>query len=56
MMRYADDFVIACRPGTSAVLQVRLQRWLRARGLQLNEAKTRVVNVRQEGINFLGFN
>ena len=56
MMRYADDLVIACRPGTSGALQARLQRWLRARGLQLNEAKTRVVNVRQEGINFLGFN
>ena len=34
----------------------RLKPWLQAKGLRLNEVKTRVVNIRQEGINFLGFN
>jgi len=56
MVRYADDFVIACRKGQSAKVMVRLKRWLKAKGLRLNEAKTRVVEICQEGINFLGFN
>jgi RNA-directed DNA polymerase len=34
----------------------RTHRWLQAKGLKLNEAKTRLVDIRQEGINFLGFN
>jgi len=33
----------------------RTKRWLTAKGLKLNEVKTRVVDIRQEGINFLGF-
>jgi RNA-directed DNA polymerase len=56
MVRYADDFVIACRPGQSKPLMVRLKKWLKAKKLMLNEAKTRVVNICQEGINFLSFN
>ena len=34
----------------------RTKRWLEAKGLKLNETKTRVVDIRQEGVNFLGFN
>src|SRR5437899_6256371 len=34
----------------------RTQRWLSARGLSLNESKSRVVDSRRTGINFLGFN
>jgi RNA-directed DNA polymerase len=56
MVRYADDFVIACRTGQSAKLLARLKAWLQAKGLTLNEAKTRVVDIHQQGINFLGFN
>jgi len=56
MYRYADDFVIACRPGRAAEVRERTKRWLEAKGLKLNEAKTRVVDIRQAGINFLGFN
>ena len=56
MVRYADDFVIACRPGQSQGILRRLKAWLTAKGLTLNEAKTRLVNVCQQGINFLGFN
>ncbi len=33
----------------------RLKRWLTHRGLTLNETKTRLVDLRQEGIKFLGF-
>jgi group II intron reverse transcriptase/maturase len=56
MVRYADDFVIACRAGQSRKLLARLKVWLQAKGLTLNEAKTRVVDIHQQGINFLGFN
>jgi RNA-directed DNA polymerase len=56
MVRYADDFVITCRAGQSRPLLARLKRWLQAKGLALNEAKTRVVDIHQQGINFLGFN
>jgi RNA-directed DNA polymerase len=55
MVRYADDFVILCRTGQGTGLLARLKRWLQARGLKLNEAKTRLVDIRQEGIQFLGF-
>jgi group II intron reverse transcriptase/maturase len=56
MHRYADDFVICCRPGQSGEILERLKRWLEAKGLKLNEEKTRVVDIRHEGMDFLGFN
>src|SRR5260221_14032621 len=56
MFRYADDCVIACRAGRGGEVRQRTKRWLEAKGLKLNETKTRVVDIRQEGINFLGFN
>ncbi len=56
MVRYADDFVIACPAGCGGGVMERLKKWLKAKGLTLNEVKTRLVNIRQEGINFLGFN
>jgi RNA-directed DNA polymerase len=56
MVRYADDFVIVCKPGRTREVLERTTRWLAAKGLKLNEAKTRLVDIRQEGINFLGFN
>ncbi len=55
MVRYADDFLILCKPGQGAGLQTRLQRWLEARQLKLNAEKTRLVDTRKEGIEFLGF-
>jgi RNA-directed DNA polymerase len=54
LVRYADDFVILCAPGQGTELVGRLRRWLQARGLKLNEEKTRKVHSR-EGFNFLGF-
>ena len=56
MFRYADDFVIACRRGRAGEVRERTKRWLEAKGLKLNEVKTRVVDIHQEGMNFLGFN
>lgn len=54
MVRYADDFVILCAPGQGNELIGRLRRWLDARGLKLNEEKTRKVHS-HEGFQFLGF-
>lgn len=56
MVRYADDFIILCRPGQAGKVLGRTERWLQAKGLKLNEKKTQVVDIRQQGINFLGFN
>ena len=56
MVRYADDFVIVCRPGQARPVLERTKRWLIAKGLSLNERKTRLVDIRQRGVNFLGFN
>ena len=55
MVRYADDFVILCGPGRGNALLGRLKTWLGRRGLTLNEQKTRLVDLRREGIKFLGF-
>ena len=55
MVRYADDFVILCRKGQGTGLLARLKKWLTARELKLNEEKTRLVDIREEGIKFLGF-
>ena len=54
LVRYADDFVILCATGQGPALRQRLTRWLRARGLKLNEEKTRLVDSRK-GFDFLGF-
>ncbi|MGB8473543.1 MAG: group II intron reverse transcriptase/maturase [Candidatus Acidiferrum sp.] len=55
MVRYADDLVILCRTGEGKAMKARLERWLEAAGLRLNEAKTRVVSHREESFEFLGF-
>ena len=54
LVRYADDFVILCATGQGQALRQRLTRWLTARGLKLNEEKTRLVDSRK-GFDFLGF-
>ena len=55
LVRYADDFVLLCRPGDGAALYQRLKGYLQRKGLKLNEAKTRVLDVRRESFRFLGF-
>jgi group II intron reverse transcriptase/maturase len=55
MIRYADDLVILCRPGEGRGMKERLARWLQGRGLALNEKKTRVLQSRASGFEFLGF-
>ena len=56
LTRYADDFIIQC--GTEEHAQ-RGMKWVKEQleqlGLKLNAQKSRVVNDREEGFNFLGF-
>src|SRR3989442_11157447 len=56
LTRYADDFVIQCGTAEQAVRALEWTREQLARvGLTLHPAKTRVVNDREEGFDFLGF-
>ncbi len=56
MVRYADDFVILCRSqaeAEQALAQVRP--WCEAAGLTLHPTKTKIVDVRTTGFDFLGY-
>jgi len=57
MVRYADDFVILCRTPEEArhALEV-VQHWTTEAGLTLHPTKTRIVDARTEGFDFLGYN
>ena len=56
MVRYADDFVILCRTQGEAEQALTLVRqWCAAEGLVLHPDKTRIVDVRTEGVDFLGY-
>jgi RNA-directed DNA polymerase len=54
MIRYADDLVILCPPEAGGEMKERLSQWLQSRGLALNETKTRVLQSRESGFEFLG--
>jgi RNA-directed DNA polymerase len=55
LTRYADDLVVCCHSRQQAEqVKARLAAWLAPRGLAFNEAKTRIVHLR-EGFDFLGF-
>lgn len=56
MVRYADDFVILCRTPEEAsrALEV-VQTWMSENGLTLHPTKTKVVDARTDGFDFLGY-
>jgi RNA-directed DNA polymerase len=56
MVRYADDFVILCRSRAEAdrALAV-VQQWVATNGLTLHPTKTKIVDARTEGFDFLGY-
>ncbi len=55
MVRYADDFAIPCRSQAEAEqARAQVRQWCEAEGLTLHPGKTRIVDVRQEGVDFLG--
>ena len=54
LVRYADDFVVLCHGNMERVLQG-VKRVLEHLEIDLSEKKTRMMDARQEGFNFLGF-
>jgi RNA-directed DNA polymerase len=56
MIRYADDFVILCRTPEEASRALELVRsWVAENGLTLHPTKTKVVDARTDGFDFLGY-
>lgn len=54
LIRYADDFVVLCKAGVDAALNV-VRQVLARLGLSLHEAKTHIVDATEAGFDFLGF-
>ena len=56
MVRYADDFVVLCRTADDAARALEaVQQWRAAHGLTLHPDKTKIVDARTEGFQFLGY-
>jgi len=56
MVRYADDFVILCRTKEQAESALeQLRQWTAQAGLTLHPQKTRLVDVKTEPFEFLGY-
>ena len=56
MVRYADDFVILCRSDDEAQRALeKVKAWTAPAGLTAHPTKTRIVDVRIEGFDFLGY-
>lgn len=56
MVRYADDFVVMCRTDAEAAAAlVAVQQWTASTGLTLHPTKTRLVDERENGFDFLGY-
>ncbi len=56
MIRYADDLVILCRSEQEARRAWRLlAEWMEAVGLELHPEKTRIVDLHEDGFDFLGY-
>jgi RNA-directed DNA polymerase len=56
LYRYADDFVIVCRTEQDAAKALEAIKWVMTRQkLTLHPTKTRIVDMGEEGFDFLGF-
>jgi RNA-directed DNA polymerase len=56
MIRYADDFVILCRTAEGAQRALTLvEAWVAENELGLHPTKTRIVDARSDGFDFLGY-
>jgi len=56
MVRYADDFVILCRTAEDAARALELVcQWTSENGLTLHPTKTKVIDSRETGFDFLGY-
>ncbi len=55
-VRYADDFVILCRSRAEAEQALaKVKAWVEENGLTLHPTKTKIVDARTEGFDFLGY-
>ena len=55
LVRYADDFVVLARHQSQRLrqhIEDKLEKWL---GLELNREKTRVLDVKEDSLDFLGY-
>jgi RNA-directed DNA polymerase len=56
MVRYADDFVILCREAEDAQRALEIVgQWVADNGLTLHPKKTRIIDSRTDGFDFLGY-
>lgn len=57
IIRYADDFIIACRNYNDARrIKIATEKWLKERlKLDINQDKSKIVNVENQSFNYLGF-
>lgn len=56
MVRYADDFVILCRSREAAEgALAKVRTWVEENGLTLHPTKTKIVDARTDGFDFLGY-
>jgi RNA-directed DNA polymerase len=56
MVRYADDFVILCPTREDAERALAMvRRWVEDNGLTMHPTKTKIVDARAEGFDFLGY-
>jgi RNA-directed DNA polymerase len=56
MVRYADDFVILCRSRADADQALaKVKSWVEENGLTLHPTKTKIVDARTDGFDFLGY-
>jgi RNA-directed DNA polymerase len=56
MVRYADDFVVLCRtPEEAERALAEISQWVQDNGLVLHPTKTRIVDERIDGFDFLGY-
>jgi RNA-directed DNA polymerase len=55
VVNYADDLVICCRPGNGAAALTTMRQLMTRLGLTVNETKTRLVRLPEEGFDFLGY-
>ena len=56
MVRYADDFVILCRSRVEADQALaKVKQWVEENGLTLHPSKTKIVDARTDGFDFLGY-
>ena len=55
VVNYADDLVICCQPGNGTEALTTMRQLMIRLGLTVNEAKTRLVQLPEEGLDFLGY-